>query len=517
VTAASSKQASAGQSGESIPILGSPPNTNGARKDRAPQKYTEKRESIEEKLSKISELPQRMEIGSGQIQDIAMSRTQDLEEDRDIVLEEEQSGSSLFATTANYVNSIIGSGMIGIPFALKEAGFGLGLILLVVVGVLTDYSLRLMVRAGTLSGTTSYQGIMEASFGKPGFVILSVIQFIYPFTAMVSYNIICGDTLTKLLGAFTSSDPTEAKSRMANSVLASRPFIIIVSTVLVTLPLSLYRDITKLAKASLLAIVFILLILVSITIRLFTLGPIIPASEDAWAFSHSGIPKAIGIMAFAYMCHHNTFLLYSAMKEKTEVSWTKATHISVSISCLVIMVCAVAGYLTFTGFTQGDLLENYCWDDTLMNLSRLLFCFVILLTFPIECFVCREVISNILWKDSKTTGWFRHICMTVGLVMSTCLVSMSTDCLGIVLELNGILAAVPLAFIFPSLCYLKLQSKPWLGWSQAPALSMAGFGILVATCGLGLLIQQGVPSCSHGANPCYSVNSTWMYNTTILR
>lgn len=53
------------------------------------------------------------------------------------------------------------------------------------------------------------------------------------------------------------------------------------------------------------------------------------------------------------MCHHNTFLLYSAMKEKTEVAWTKATHISVSISCIVIMICAVAGYMTFTGFTQG--------------------------------------------------------------------------------------------------------------------------------------------------------------------
>ena len=40
---------------------------------------------------------------------------------------------------------------------------------------------------------------MEASFGLPGYVILSFIQFIYPFIAMVSYNIICGDTLTKLL------------------------------------------------------------------------------------------------------------------------------------------------------------------------------------------------------------------------------------------------------------------------------------------------------------------------------
>eukprot|EP00092_Neocalanus_flemingeri_P027919 GFUD01030312.1.p1 GENE.GFUD01030312.1~~GFUD01030312.1.p1 ORF type:complete len:446 (+),score=110.18 GFUD01030312.1:430-1767(+) len=439
------------------------------------------------------------------------------EEDRNLVPDQEEGGSSLLATTANYVNSIIGSGMIGIPFALKEAGFGLGLILLVVVGILTDYSLRLMVRAGTLSGTSSYQGIMEASFGMPGYVILSTIQFIYPFIAMVSYNIICGDTLTKLLGAFSSSDPAAARARLATSVLASRPFIIIVSTLLVTLPLSLYRDITKLAKASLLAIVFIVFILISITIRLFTLGPSIPASPDAWAFTHSGIPKAIGIMAFAYMCHHNTFLLYSAMKERTEVAWTKATHISVSISCLVIMICAVAGYITFTGFTQGDLLENYCWDDTLMNISRLLFCFVILLTYPIECFVCREVLSNIIWKDSKNSGWFRHFSVTLGLVMSSCLVSMSTDCLGIVLELNGILAAVPLAFILPPLCYLKLQSKPWLGWSQAPALAMAGFGILVATCGLGLLILQGVPSCSHGANPCYSRNSTFVYNTTILR
>jgi len=440
-----------------------------------------------------------------------------VEEDSCLVTEEDQEGgASLLATTANYINSIIGSGMIGIPFALKEAGFGLGLILLVLVGILTDYSLRLMVTAGTLSGTSSYQGIMKASFGMPGYVILSIIQFFYPFIAMVSYNIICGDTLTKLLGAFSSSDPAAAQTRLASSVLASRPFIIIVATLLVTLPLSLYKDITKLAKASLTAIVFIIFIIISITIRLFSLGPSIPASENAWAFSHSGIPKAIGIMAFAYMCHHNTFLLYSAMKEKTEVAWTKATHISVSISCIVIMICAVAGYMTFTGFTQGDLLENYCWDDLLMNISRLFFCFVILLTYPIECFVCREVLNNIFWKDNKDSGWFRHVSVTVGLVMASCLVSMSTDCLGIVLELNGILAAVPLAFILPPLCFLKLQSKPLLAWSQAPALAMAAFGILVAVCGVGLLIQQGVPSCSHGVNPCYSVNSTMVYNTTIL-
>ena len=66
------------------------------------------------------------------------------------------------------------------------------------------------------------------------------------------------------------------------------------------------------------------------------------------------------------MCHHNTFLLYSAMKEKTEMAWSKATHISVSISCIVIMICAVAGYSTFTGFTQGDyFIKLFCLSNLL--------------------------------------------------------------------------------------------------------------------------------------------------------
>lgn len=39
----------------------------------------------------------------------------------------------------------MGSGVIGIPYALHRAGFGLGLFLLIVVAVITDYSLVLMV------------------------------------------------------------------------------------------------------------------------------------------------------------------------------------------------------------------------------------------------------------------------------------------------------------------------------------------------------------------------------------
>lgn len=58
---------------------------------------------------------------------------------------EDDSLSSLSETSFNYINSIVGSGVIGIPYALVRAGYGVGLILLIFVAVITDYSLRLMV------------------------------------------------------------------------------------------------------------------------------------------------------------------------------------------------------------------------------------------------------------------------------------------------------------------------------------------------------------------------------------
>lgn len=70
---------------------------------------------------------------------------------------------------------------LGIPYALHESGFGLGLLLLILVAYVTDYSLILMVRSGHISGKFSYQGIMEAAYGKAGYILLGVLQFIYPF------------------------------------------------------------------------------------------------------------------------------------------------------------------------------------------------------------------------------------------------------------------------------------------------------------------------------------------------
>ena len=96
------------------------------------------------------------------------------------------------------------------------------------------------------------------------------------------------------------------------------------------------------------------------------------------------------------MCHHSSFLLYEALENPTQNRWNKVTHISVGASCVTILMFGIFGYVTFTGYSQGDLLENYCMSDDLANFVRILFATTIMLTYPIECFVVREVSLQII-------------------------------------------------------------------------------------------------------------------------
>lgn len=87
----------------------------------------------------------------------------------------------------------------------------------------------------------------------------------------------------------------------------------------------------------------------------------------------------------------------------------------------------------------GDLLENYCWNDDLVNMARFFFSITILLTFPIECFVTREVLNTAVFPNFKATEEStekRHYLTTTAILIVTYFFSMITDCLGIVLELN---------------------------------------------------------------------------------
>ncbi|KAL2774635.1 putative sodium-coupled neutral amino acid transporter 11 isoform 5, partial [Daubentonia madagascariensis] len=234
--------------------------------------------------------------------------------------------------------------------------------------------------------------------------------------------------------------------------------------------------------------------------RVVSLGPYIPKTEDAWVFAKPNAIQAVGVMSFAFICHHNSFLVYSSLEEPTVAKWSRIIHISIVVSMFICVLFATCGYLTFTGFTQGDLFENYCRSDDLVTFGRFCYGVTVLLTYPMECFVTREVIANVFFGGNLSSVF--HVVITVVIITIATLVSLLIDCLGIVLELNGVLCAAPLIFIIPSACYLKLSEEPRTHTDKILSCVMLPMGAVVMVFGFVMAITNP-QDCTHGQEMFY--------------
>lgn len=114
---------------------------------------------------------------------------------------------------------------------------------------------------------------------------------------MCAFGIIIGDTIPHVI---RSIFPT-LESKPVLWLFVNRQFIIGLCTLCVSYPLSLYRDIHKLSRASGLALVGMLIIVFSVLIE----GPNV--SEDLkgdpskrFTLLNPGIFQAIGVISFAF-------------------------------------------------------------------------------------------------------------------------------------------------------------------------------------------------------------------------
>ncbi|XP_072900796.1 putative sodium-coupled neutral amino acid transporter 11 isoform X2 [Hemitrygon akajei] len=366
---------------------------------------------------------------------------------------------------------------------MRQAGLPFGILLLTIVAYVTDYSIILLIKGGNLSGTNTYQCLVNKAFGLKGYVILLILQFLYPF----------------IIGP--------------ENILAERHFVIAMTTLVFMLPLSMYRNIANLRKLSLASLVLTLAILVIVVVEAATLGPNIPPSEGAWNFAQSNAMQAIGIMAFAFVSHHNTFLIYGSLETPTINNWSCVSHISVLFSLIIYLIFAGSAYGTFTGYTQGDLFENYCKNDDWATIGRLLYGLTTILTYPVECFVVREVIANLFFNGTLTTIF--HVVVTFCMVAVAMAISQGIECLEIVLVSNGVIVATPLVFVIPTACYLKLSEKPWKHWDSLKSWMILITGVFVMSLGFMMAIMSP-QACSHGEEMFYcKLSNTSAHNITV--
>lgn len=155
--------------------------------------------------------------------------------------------SGLQSAFMNMANSIIGAGIIGQPYAFKQAGLVSGILLLIGLTIVVDWTICLIVVNSKLAGADSFQGTVEKCFGKSGLIAISLAQWIFAFGGMVAFGVIVGDTIPHVLQAVIPG----LKDMPLLGLMANRRVVIVVFILAVSFPLTLYRDIAKVCRSSL--------------------------------------------------------------------------------------------------------------------------------------------------------------------------------------------------------------------------------------------------------------------------
>ncbi|KAH8119585.1 amino acid transporter [Phellopilus nigrolimitatus] len=397
-------------------------------------------------------------------------------------------GGNMIDSVANMANSILGAGIIGLPYAVSQAGFLTGVLLLIALSGVTDWTIRLIVVNAKLSGRNSYIEIMNHCFGASGRAAVSFFQFSFAFGGMCAFGIIIGDTIPHVIRHVFPALQTIP----VLSLLTNRQFVIALCTLGISYPLSLYRDIHKLSRASGLALVGMLIIVTSVLIEGPHVAPELKGDpSERFSVMRPGVFQAIGVISFAFVCHHNSLLIYGSLKTPTLDRFATVTHISTLISLVACCTLAISAFLVFTDRTQGNILNNFAASDTLINVARFCFGLNMFTTLPLELFVCREVMEQYFFPHEAFNPQ-RHLLFTTSIIVSSMFLALITCDLGVMLEITGGVSATALAFIFPPACYLQLLPAhvPLLSRTKLPALACAAFGVLVMTLSLAMALGK---------------------------
>lgn len=88
----------------------------------------------------------------------------------------------------------------------------------------------------------------------------------------------------------------------------------------------------------------------------------------------------------------------------------------------------------------------------------------------------------------------------------------------ILIELQGLLAAIPLAYVLPGLAYIQLEPHSLYSREKLPALGLVVFGAIVTVAGAAFLIPSLLGDCRTGIvmGYCKEDELATNYTSTII-
>ncbi|XP_027714751.1 sodium-coupled neutral amino acid transporter 2 isoform X1 [Vombatus ursinus] len=393
-------------------------------------------------------------------------------------------GMSVF----NLSNAIVGSGILGLSYAMANTGIALFVILLTFVSIFSLYSVHLLLKTANEGGSLLYEQLGHKAFGMAGKLAASGSITMQNIGAMSSYLFIVKYELPLVIQALMSIEHSKGEWYLNGDYL-----VLLVSLVLI-LPLSLLRNLGYLGYTSGFSLLCMLFFLIVVMCKKFEISCPFEAAlmnetlnstvmnltatftsspetsfnmtsddycEPQYFIFNSQTVYAVPILTFSFVCHPAILPIYEELKGRSRRRMMNVSKISFFAMFLMYLLAAIFGYLTFYGHVEPELLHTYSavlGTDIILLIVRLAVLIAVTLTVPVVIFPIRSSLIQLLCP-AKDFSWWRHSFITVSILVFTNLLVIFVPTIRDIFGFIGASAAAMLIFILPSAFYIKLVKK----------------------------------------------------------
>ncbi|KAE8452440.1 hypothetical protein EG329_000342 [Mollisiaceae sp. DMI_Dod_QoI] len=387
------------------------------------------------------------------------------------------------------LKSFVGTGVLFLPKAYLNGGMMFSNFVLLFVAALSYYCFVLLVNTrikydgsfgdlgGILYGTWMRNIILFS-------IVISQIGFVAAYIVFTSEN----------LQAFILA-VSDCKTHI------DVPWLILMQ-MLIFLPFSLMRDISKLGFTALVADAFILVGLLYLyyydiltLVRQHGVADIINFNPDDWTLF-------IGTAIFTFEGIGLIIPIQESMKQPKKFPAVMA-GVMVIITVVFISMGALS-YAAYGSATETVVILNLPQDDKLVNGIQFLYSLAILLSTPLQFFPAIRITENELFtrsgKYNPYIKWQKNIFRFFVVIICTAIAWFGANDLDKFVALIGSFACIPLVYIYPPLLHFKGVAKSRFRKACDVLLCVFGLVVMVYTTGQTIVswgTNTGKPALSY--------------------
>ncbi|XP_036332005.1 putative sodium-coupled neutral amino acid transporter 10 isoform X1 [Rhagoletis pomonella] len=373
-------------------------------------------------------------------------------------------------------NSIIGVGILAMPFCFQKCGIVLSVLLLIISNWITRISCHYLIKSSLLTRRKSLEFLGFHAFGASGKLLAELCIIGYLFGTSITYFVVMGDLGPQITSKIFSLNAADFPHL--------RTWVMIAVTLFCILPLAMLKNVDSLSTVCAASIGFYVCLVVKIVLESEEHIVAHDWVEKVEYWRPAGILQCLPIFSMALSCQMQLFEVFESINNQSVEKLNGIVRNATWICTFVYIAVGYFGYVAFCTQTfSGNILLNFS-PSFGSDVIKIGFVLSVAFSFPLVIFPCRASIYSLLYRKGHTdnTAYIpetRFKVITICLVSCALCIALMIPSVELIIGLVGSTIGVAICIMFPAFCFRKIVKKDSTERSLAQFIFVSGFCLMV--------------------------------------